>query len=247
MSLLLIDVGNSAIHWAVKKLDQALSPMQSCVYREEKIDSLLTSNLSRMTNIEKVLISSVVGERVNTSIQQWFLKYWKVSPQFMTSAASGYGIHNAYADHTKLGSDRWAAMIAAFHLSKTVCCVLDCGTAVTFDVVEANGQHLGGWIMPGYRLFHQSLSQETTGIDVSDDTFTSNIMLGNNTQQCVDVAWHQGIVGLMQRTLSESKLNNIRCFLTGGDAQRLLPLLGKEWCYANDLVLQGLAVIASQD
>ena len=101
--------------------------------------------------------------------------------------------------------------------------------------------------MPGYRVFRQSLSQETAGIGVSDVTLAGDIVLGRNTEQCVDIAWHHGVIGLIRRSLSAYELRKIDSFITGGDAKRLLPLLGEEWCYANDLVLQGLAVMAAQE
>jgi len=247
MSLLLIDIGNTFIHWAVQETGQALSSMQTCIYREEAIEKILTSNMSEMTAIKKIYISSVAGEKLNMSVKEWFLSHKEVLPQFIISKNSGYGVNNAYAVPEQLGADRWAAIVGAYYLSSTSCCVLDCGTAATLDVIDPDGQHLGGWIMPGYRLFHQTLSQETAGINANNIASTSKLTLGNNTGQCIDVAWHQGILALTQRTLSETKLLNFNCYITGGDAERLLPLLGKEWCYANDLVLQGLAVMASQD
>lgn len=247
MSLLLIDIGNTSIHWAAQETGQTLSPMQTCIYRDQEIDKTLTSNMTGMIGIESIYISSVANEKANQSIQEWFLSHWKISPQFIISKSSGYGVNNAYAVPEQLGSDRWAAMVGAYHLCPAACCVLDCGTAVTLDVVNSGGQHLGGWIMPGYRLFQQALSQETAGINANNTASTSNLTLGNNTEECIDVAWHQSILALTQRTLSETKLQNINCYITGGDAERLVPLLGKEWCYANDLVLQGLAVMASQD
>lgn len=246
MSLLLIDIGNTAIHWAIKNPDQSLSAMQSCVYRKENIETLLTARWSALSSIAAVVICSVASDEHNQSVQQWIEQQWQLVPQFVHAKASGYGIQNAYAEPQKLGADRWAAMVAAYGQSQKACCVLDCGTAVTFDVLNEQGQHLGGWISPGYRLFRQSLSQDTASIGDVDGAQNNVSELGRDTQQCVNFAWHQGIVALTQRSLPADS-QGLDFYITGGDANRLLPLLGDEWCYADNLVLRGLALMASEN
>jgi len=119
--------------------------------------------------------------------------------------------------------------------------------ALTFVVVGVSGEHLGGWITPGYRLNQQVLSGQTAAIHFSDRHEPTKGLLGRATHDCIDVAWHQGIVSLVRQTLQASGLVEVKCFLTGGDAKRVQALLGEEWCYAKDLVLQGLAIIISQD
>jgi len=221
--------------------------MHSRDYLRENFTILMSQFWSDIQPVRGVVISSVAGDDINTLIRQWFAKYWDVEAELIASPARGNGIQNAYAEPAKLGTDRWAAMVRAFYPRGVACCVLDCGTAVTFDVVAASGQHLGGWIMPGYRLFQQALSQQTAGIGIRGDTAATPVLLGHNTCECVDIAWHQGIIGLVQRSLVESGQVNVKCFITGGDAKRIQPLLGDEWCYANDLVLQGLAMMTSQN
>lgn len=245
MSLLLIDIGNTAIHWATKPAGQSLSAMQTCSYHNETITELLTAQWSRLETVSAVVISSVATESINQSVQQWLQRHWRVTPQFIRAEASGHGIQNAYREPQRLGTDRWAAMVAAYGLSQKTCCVLDCGTAVTFDAIDATGRHLGGWIMPGYHLFCHTLAQETAAINASDEVISDISSLGRNTQQCVNFAWHHGILGLLERSLPLATSSDLSCFVTGGDATRLLPLLEDKWCYANDLVLQGLAIIAS--
>ena len=247
MTLLLIDIGNTAIHWAVKETGQSLSPMQSRVYLKEDLPALSAQLWADLPPVQAIGISSVAGNDINTALQQWVAGQWSVTPQFVTTPAQGNGIQNAYTEPAKLGADRWSAMVGAFQQNKSACCVLDCGTAVTFDVVATNGEHLGGWITPGYRLNQQILSQQTAGIRLNGDSAPKDVFFGCTTQECIDIAWHQGIVSLAQRSLLASGQDDVKCYLTGGDAARLQSLLGKEWCYAKDLVLQGLAIIMSQD
>ena len=75
----------------------------------------------------------------------------KEAPRFVTTAHAQFGVRCAYADPARLGVDRWVAVLAAYHAAHGAACVLDAGTAVTFDAVAADGRHLGGLIFPGAR------------------------------------------------------------------------------------------------
>ena len=70
----------------------------------------------------------------------------------------------AYADPSRLGIDRWIAVLAAYHLAPGGACVIDAGTAATFDAVDAHGRHLGGLIMPGPQLLAAALDRNTSNI-----------------------------------------------------------------------------------
>lgn len=81
--------------------------------------------------------------------------------------AQGYGVHRAqtslingfehcYAEPSRLGVDRWLTMLA-LRESKAPVVVIDVGTAVTLDVMDIGGKHLGGWIAPGFELMQDAL------------------------------------------------------------------------------------------
>lgn len=246
MSRLYIDIGNTAIHWAVMQAHQSLSPMQTYVYQGMQPETLAPTLWVGHPAVEAVLISSVASSALNVAIQDWFIQQHGIAPQFVTSPAEGLGLRNAYREPANLGTDRWLAMVAAYHQTNSACCVLDCGTAVTFDVIAGGGQHLGGWIAPGHRLHMKALSQDTAGINLEQHEPEMVNILGQSTQECMEIAWHQGIISLVRQTIEASGLDDIKCFLTGGDAMRIKPLLGEEWYYANDIVLQGLVIMDSQ-
>ena len=113
MSLLLIDIGNSTIHWAIQAPGQTLSAMQSNSYRNENIDAILTAHWSALKPISRVMIASVASEAVNLCVQHWLQQQWQITPQFVHAEARGHGVHNAYVEPQQLGSDRWMAMVAA--------------------------------------------------------------------------------------------------------------------------------------
>src|SRR3546814_17254315 len=70
-------------------------------------------------------------------------------PNFARSSAGWHGLRNAYREPERLGVDRWLAMIAAWHTHRGAACIANAGTALTVDVIDAQGQHLGGIIAAG--------------------------------------------------------------------------------------------------
>lgn len=78
------------------------------------------------------------------------------------------GVRNGYADYQRLGMDRWLAIIGAYQLARGACLVLDLGTAITADYVNAAGEHLGGYICPGLPLMRGLLRTHTQRIRYED-------------------------------------------------------------------------------
>ena len=85
-------------------------------------------------------------------------------PEFASSTDTAAGVRNGYSNPAQLGVDRWLAVIGAFHRHRDACCVVDAGTALTIDGVDATGQHLGGFIVPGPRLMVESLLTGTSDL-----------------------------------------------------------------------------------
>jgi type III pantothenate kinase len=91
------------------------------------------------------------------------------------------GLTCAYEQVNNLGIDRWLALIAGFTLHPNkACIVVDAGTATTIDVLTSEGQHLGGWILPGLDLMTSSLTQNTQRVFDDEKTPFVN-QLGKNT------------------------------------------------------------------
>jgi len=140
-----------------------------------------------------------------------------------------------------LGVDRWLAMIAARQHTCRAVCVVDCGSAITFDYVSAEGQHEGSYIMPGARLMGQALVRDTAQINVTHavvdstepGTATGPAVLAG-CQQMV----HYGVGGLVK----DAQALGYEILLCGGDAMAIAEEL--ELPYLEELVLDGLARVA---
>jgi type III pantothenate kinase len=204
---------------------------------------LLEGQWLALTRPTRVLIVSVAGPEVRAVLTHWIRQAWGIEAEFVISTAAACGIRNSYAEPERMGADRWVAMIAAHALIGQDCYVVDCGTAVTIDALTADGQHLGGVILPGMRLMREALYRETRQIPPE---FGEARLFGQSTR---DGVWGgsvyavalaiDGIIGRMIACHG----SGVR-LLTGGDAETVLPHLQSAYRWEPDLIFTGLQVIA---
>ncbi len=241
--ILLADVGNSRIKWV--SCEQGEFQMRGrAAHGEESWGELadrLWVDLSRPT---RVLIVSVAGAEVRAELSQWVRRNWGIEAEFVVSTATACGIRNSYAEPERLGADRWVAMIAARALiGREACYVVDCGTAITIDTLAADGQHLGGVIVPGMRLMREALYRETR--QIPPETGEPRLF-GQSTRDCVwggaMYAVAAAIDGITDRMIA-SQGPGVR-LLTGGATELIFPLLRGRYRLEPDLIFTGLQVIA---
>ena len=137
-------------------------------------------------------------------------------------------------------------MIAAHRLSDRAVCVVDCGTAITLDVVAADGRHRGGLILPGMAMLCRSLEVNTAGIEMRDDVPASGL-LAPGTRAGVEQGARILLASAIDRIVNEiaEQDNGIPdVIMTGGDATQLLPMLGITVQHVPGLVLQGLVIMS---
>jgi type III pantothenate kinase len=244
---LLLDVGNTAVKWAC--LTQGRLGMPECfVHRAGDIGMLADAAWSGLPPPDEVLIASVAGWEMEDVLSAWFMDKWEVLPVFLRSTASACGVVNAYSDPETLGIDRWAALVAAHHEYPGDVCVVDCGTAITLDMVTAQGEHRGGLIFPGIGAIQQTLSQNTALLGLSGKQQTAT-PLANTTRDGIYSGAVYLVVAAVERSVAamcESEGASLDIVITGGDAERILPLLQGSVCHAADLVLRGVAMLAGE-
>lgn len=149
------------------------------------------------------------------------------------------GLINRYDDYQKLGVDRWLAMLAASQKYSQGFIVVDAGTALTIDVVS-QGQHLGGYILPGVRTAQMSLVVGTAQIQL-DDNVGAQLGLGQSTAECIS----HGVLRQLSVLIADvaNDYPSLPVLLSGGDLDKfkgLFPLA--EIC--PDIVFDGLAYSA---
>lgn len=253
MSFLLIDNGNSRLKWAMASTTGELLQVRTVV-----IDSTLDTSWDECEAPERIWITSVGSEQHKQKLKDIFEKKWKMTAEFIISPSSGSGITNAYKEPGRLGSDRWAAMVAAYHAVQSAVLVVDAGTALTIDAVNDQGQHLGGLILPGFELMPKALVTGTNinfeiNADPSNASVKSADFFGCSTEQAIAFATQHALSGLIDRAfyqlderLAASKSSGKpACYLTGGDAVQIKDTLQCPYVLEPSLVLKGLALIAA--
>ena len=245
--MLLVDVGNTRIKWIIWSA-QGVLDRGDLIYKDIAHETLAKRLWAHLQPPSQVLIANVAGPKMRDALAAWIKNAWSIQARFAVSEAAGYGIHNAYARPGDLGVDRWVAMIGAKALSDAHCCIVDCGTAVTIDALNADGSHQGGVIFPGVRLMRQALYRDTQQIPPEDSG--QPVFLGKGTQDCVWGGTIYAVAGAIDgitRRMEETLGSVACCFLTGGDGPVLLPHLQRTYRLEPDLIFHGLRVQAEMD
>jgi len=244
--ILLLDMGNTRLKWAWQ-IGEAFLPGGEMVHAGQ-LDKEQLARISRHHTPSQVLAVCVAGAIVMTSLNTQIQQQFEKEVEFVTAVTQGEGITNAYAQPTQLGSDRWAALVAAHQGWPGYLCVIDAGSALTLDLVRPDGQHLGGYILPGLRMM-QSCLLERTAIPLSTVTVSpdSSTQPGTSTSSCITNGALQAACGLIERTtleLEQQCKETVQCLLTGGDSHYLAAALTIPHVVEPYLVLKGLAYIA---
>ncbi len=240
---LLLDVGNSRLKWALLK-EEKLHAGDAFAYKGQQVDTLFDNHWGELSGIVTVAVSNVGGAEIAKEIEIWCLDRWGVSSAFIQPVKQSYGVTNSYQSPLKLGVDRWVCLIGAHAINKAPVCVVDCGTAVTVDVLNKNGEHLGGMITPGVQLMKSALLNNTS--DIAEAGNKSSGFLGKCTADAVQNGAIHSIAGLIERVVRELEKEHREIFqliLTGGDAELIKSHLNCDVRLVSDLALKGLSVI----
>ncbi|MDP2694238.1 MAG: type III pantothenate kinase [Gallionella sp.] len=151
---LLIDAGNTRIKWAL--VDEG-TWLRSGVLPVGQAGEL-SQQFAGLEGIRQVWASNVAGEEIAQHIRA---ACGSIQPRFIVAQEVQCGVRNGYSSPAQLGSDRWAALIAAWHLVRGTCLVVNSGTATTVDALSAKGEFIGGLILPGVELMRRSLCAAT--------------------------------------------------------------------------------------
>ncbi|MCB2428321.1 type III pantothenate kinase [Methylophaga pinxianii] len=246
--ILLVDIGNSQIKWATIQ-SKVLAESQHFSRPKTGVKAALNKAWKPLDGIEAVFVSNVAGDKVATQLSEWVEKQWKLTPIFVQSEKRRFGVTNAYEQPETLGVDRWLAIVAGRQHARQVTCIIDCGTAITVDIVTEKGQHQGGLIVPGLSLMKQMLTDNTDALSNVAQESEFNL-LATNTHSAVQAGTLYMVTATLENLINDLQQNfkdEIRFLITGGDAEELIPLLPQPLLHEPDLVLKGLAQYARQN
>lgn len=237
MKILLIDAGNSRVKWA---LAQGGLWLQQGVVENAQV-STLGATFSALPPPHKILVSNVAGEAMAQQLRT-ACGAWSLPIAFISALAEQCGIRNSYQPATQLGSDRWAALIGARQQERAACLVINCGTATTIDALSAQGEFLGGLILPGVDMMQRSIA----GVVQPRQPAGSWQHFPRNTADALFTGAIQATLGAIHLQFESLAEHTARCVLSGGAAHKIQAHLKLPLIQIDNLVLHGLQIIGQQ-
>jgi type III pantothenate kinase len=231
-----LDSGNTRIKWGVH--DGVTWLAQGAVTHADV--GALSQLVAEWPIPEKVVLANVAGSEAGARIRQQ-LAAW--SPVFQEARAEALccGVTNLYKSPERLGVDRWCALLGARGLVESAVVVVMAGTATTIDTLDADGNFLGGVIMPGVGLMLRSLAQGTAALPFAAGQYVAY-------PRCTDDAIVTGVieaqVGAIERIFSRLADPSACCLLSGGYAKQLAGHLVVAHRMVDNLPLEGLRHLA---
>lgn len=242
MRILAIDAGNTRIKWGW--FDGARWIRQSWVASAEA--DRLGAALAVVTSPDRIIVSNVARHAVRERITA-ALKPFRAVPRWIRSEAQQCGVTSGYGDPAQLGTDRWAALIGAWHLFHGPCAVVNAGTTMTVDALSGEGVFLGGFIVPGVDLMRAALAHNTAQLKLEAGRFT---YFPDSTADAITSGALNALAGSVERMLrfmEETGQVAPLVVLSGGAAAPLGPQLNARVEVVDNLVLEGLLRIAVTD
>lgn len=237
--ILVIDAGNTRIKWGVH--DGSAWVATGAV--ETGASARLAQAWAAAPQAAKAIASNVAGEGVRDALEEACASRG-MALQVIASQANQLGVVNGYRDTGQLGSDRWAALIAAHRLEPGNKLVVNVGTALTIDALAGDGRFLGGLIVPGPALMRRSLDRGTAGLRLTEGRFDE---FPRSTPDAITSGAIQagaGAIAQLRDAMAREGLAPGRAILSGGAAGELAPHLPIDCSIHENLVLDGLALIA---
>jgi len=239
---LLLDLGNSRLKWAIAR-GAAIEIGAPIAHTGDGLGDL-RELLAAATGADSAWLSSTALS-LTPLLVKVVANTLQCPTQVFVSPKEALGIRSAYDAPQTLGSDRFLAMVGARPQVSGAFLIADAGTAMTVDLVDVGGQHLGGLIVPGPLLMREALHRGTAGIRTG-----AAVQMREFARNTDDAVWSGGchacvaLIGHAYRHGSLGVGGNVDLFLAGGAMPALLPLIHIRHRVLPNLVLDGLAAWA---
>lgn len=249
MTFLAIDIGNTRLKWAQYEApDPGARLIAHGAEFLDNIDKLAEGAWANLAEPSTMLGCVVAGEAVKRQVEEQ-LEIWDVTPQWVVAKDAEARMRNGYEHPSRLGADRWVAMIGAWHHMLATdpprpIVVAMVGTAVTVEAIDASGLFLGGLILPGHGIMLRALESGTAGLHVPTGEVRE---FPTNTSDALTSGGTYAIAGAMERMVHNLRAHcgeQPRCFMTGGAGWKMAPSLSTPFELVDNLIFDGLLQMA---
>lgn len=224
--LLAIDVGNTRIKAAVF---EANTLFEVFIFTKEEFTTKVEIILQQHPKITTIAVASV-----GNLDQSAFLTFEKCVKIEFISHETKFPFQNLYATPNTLGIDRMVlAAGAVLQFPKQNRLVIDAGTCITYDFIDAGDNYLGGAISPGIALRYESLHHFTAKLPLLTKSYPENF-IGNSTKESIHSGVVNGVISEIDGFIENytTRYAKFIIILTGGDAEFLAKRL-KNTIFAN--------------
>ncbi len=195
------------------------------------IDTHRAAYCSVLDPARQAELETVLSERFDAAVERF------------VSVPEALGVINGYADASRLGDDRWMALLAAAEIAAADAIVIDAGSAITLDLLRADGRHLGGAILPGFSTSPERFREIFAFIDFDHPDIAAVEAPGGSTEAAIQLDYARSTLERLPELVNRWRnayLPDASLVLTGGDAEKVQRQLDLSTRQLPDLVLRGV-------
>jgi type III pantothenate kinase len=240
--ILAIDAGNSRVKWGWHDGNAWTSIATVSLIEFAATSDHINPFSTTHEDPESIVISNVAGDGAHQLLVNW-TSIFEAAPLWLHGERERCGVRSRYERPEVLGPDRWAALIAARALHNGPSLVVNAGTATTVDMLSAEGEFLGGAILPGVELMRFVLHEHTGRLPIQEGTYRE---APRNTIDAIETGCRHAQAGAVERMyrVFRDLGGTPLCIVGGGAGRSLTDQLSMPRRYVENLVLDGLARIA---
>ena len=194
-------------------------------------------------------LASVFDTTRQAELEQCLAQRFETAVTRFVSVAKALGVTNGYQQPERLGDDRWMTLLAAREMLPGDCVLIDAGSAITLDLLRADGQHLGGAILPGFNTSIEHFRHIFKTIDFDHPAIAETLQPGCSTEAAIHIDYARNAIEILPELVNRwSQLLNqdAAVLLAGGDALRVQHVLEQASRIVPDLVFRGIHRLARQ-
>ena len=249
--LLVVDVGNTQTHFGVFRDGDIAEHWRFATVRESTRDELGAS-LSNLLGLRGMSFGDIDASIVSTTVPQLSEEWTAMGARYLghqmlvVGPSIRTGMPIRIDNPHEVGADRLANAVAAYDRVGDTCVVVDFGTAITYDVVSAAGEYLGGIITPGAEISIDALYDHAAKLP-KVELAPPKALIGKSTVDSIRSGIVYGFAaqvdGIVRRLRAELG-SSTTVLATGGLAGVLVPFVRETIDAVDDLLtLTGLRLI----